>query len=1016
MSHLPQFAPQAFAALEALPALRASVEPSLRRQAARAAACLSRFCERPAAFAAITAVLAAHRQGCILLEGAPGSGVTSLLTALAARNPHPLWLSDDAGDGMSALYAQLVALHRPAIPLIDPAVATDSTALDRLLAEIAATRATADPIVLLIDRPGDGGQPLSALPPAIPAQLPHGVLLILGCEPGAQLPIDPVARITLPVDSGELSQAQAQALTQLGCPAALQPALIAASHGSFGYLALAHGMLQIGLLAPDDLPAGMDGLLDRWWAGLAAGERRLAALLAAAGEPLPLDLAAELLGADPAPTLDLWEGLGLVDLTMQAASAGGRPELLAEFAHHAPRRFLADAAGAAIDAAHADLVALTLRRVEAGAPGGRSRDPLGALFGPQAAHPYLTRQLARHATLTTWPVREEALALVGGRAWLRAHERHAGQRAALGDLRWELRAAAAGGQLLRLVQATALVGTLATMARSLSPDAAVEALTVGLGLGGREQTLKRIVELVEHLPDGLDKAQILRRLGEACYGARMRTSAMRLLSRALDLEAQPTPLAWREQRDQLYAALAGAALGRQAIETALSAAERIEHLERRAAIETQVVRALIAAGERDRAQRLARGILHESMGAWARAEVAVELVRAGDPRGAMMLEEVAIETVAAWAQIELACGVVADDAPAALARIDGLPSSGQRDRGLAQLARALATYGRPAEALAMAGRVSSGEGRVAALLDLLQHITEDAAALALEQAARDVDAISGDDRGPLLAALAAAHATVGRLPEALAIVGSLAVGEERDRAMAKVAVGLAQYGDHGRARAVLARVGDDDERDWARDEIAHRLAAAGEWEAALALAGEISADEQRARTGADLAITRARGGDMPAALAMALAVELPQERARALTMIGAQLGSAGQIDLARSVERHPDALSSAEARGRYLAAVVSALAEAGHHAAAEGLLPRIARPADRVRAGLALAAMLAPADPTAARVALGDSLRIAAVGREEAFRALELAAPALAALGGADLLGRVAELIAELDS
>lgn len=1015
MSHLPQFTPRAFAALEALPALRASVEPSLRRQAARAAACLSRFCERPAAFAAIETALATHRQGLIVLEGPPGSGVTSLLAALAARSPHPLWLSDDAGDGMSALYAQIVALHRPTIPLIDPAVATDSTALDRLLTEVAATRATADPIVLLIDRPGDGGQPLTALPPALPAQLPRGVLLILGGEPGAQLPIDPVARITLPVDSDELAQAQAQALTQLGCPPAQRPALIAAAHGSFGYLALAHGMLQIGLLAPDDLPVGMDGLLAHWWAGLAAGERRLAALLAAAGEPLPLDLATAILDDDPAPILDLWEGLGLVDLTMQAASAGGRPELLAEFAHHAPRRFLADAAGAAIDAAHADVVALTLRQVEASTPGGRNRDPLGALFGPQAAQPYLTRQLARHATLTTRPVREDALTLVGSRAWLRAHERHAGQRAALGDLRWELRAAASGGQLLRLVQATALVGTLATQARNLSPDAAVEALTVGLSLGGREQTLKRIVELVEHLPDGLDKAQILRRLGEACYGARMRTSAMRLLSRALDLEAQPTPLAWREQRDQLYTALAGAALGRQAIETALAIAERIEHLERRAAIETQVVRALIATGERDRAQRLARGILHESMGAWARAEVSVELVRADDPRGAMMLEEITIETVAAWAQIELACGVAAQDLPAAMARIAALPSSGQRDRGLAHLAKALATYGMAAEALAMAGRVSSGEGRVAALLDLLQHIAGEEATLALDQATRDIDAIGGDDRGPLLAALAAANAALGLRSQALAIVASLAAGEERDRAMAKVAVGLAQYGDHDQARRALARVGDDDERDWARDEIAHRLAAAGHWDAALALAGEISAEEQRARTGADLAITRARGGDMPAALAMAFAVELPQERARALTMIGAQLGAAGQIDLARSVERHPDALTTAEARGRYLAATVSALAEAGHHAAAGELLQRIARPTDRVRAGLAFAATLATVDPAAARSALGDALRVAAVGREEAFRALELAAPALAALGGAELLGRTAEVIAELD-
>lgn len=1012
MEHRSPVTPRAFAALEAFPALRDAVGASLRRQAARAA--MAQFPERQALLEALLRTAAACPGGLVALEGPPGSGVTAALVALAARIPAPLWLgADDAGRGAEAFYAQVAALRRPHIPLIDPSAATDPGALERLLAEVAADP-EAERLILLVDMPGAAGQPARALPPPLPADLPPGATLIVGCEPGATLPRPPTARICLPADDPQLVEVQARVLTGSGCPPAEAGPLIAASAGNLLYLDLAWRMRSAGLLGPEP-PAGLDALLGAWWAGLDAGARRLALLLAAAGEPLPLVLAAELLGADPGPTLASWEALGLVDLTVQSAGEGEPPLLLAAFAHAAPRRHLAGAEALALALAHADLVAAGLARVAMPARPGAPRDQPGALFDPDPAALYLSRQFARHAALAGPEQRREALPRVAARDWQRAAARHGGAEAARRAARWELAVASLDGPPLRLARALALAGNQASQARELSPDAVVEALLAGVERGGREAALKRVLELVERLPDGLDKALILRRLGEACYGARMRSSAMRLLSRALDLEAQPASRAWREQREQLLAALATAALDLGDPDAALAIAERIEHLERRAQVETAVARWLVAAGDLDRAQRVARGILHESMGMWARAEVAVALVRAGDTRGALLLEEITTETVAAWAQIELACDELARDEEAAMRRVQALPTPGQRDRGLARLAHALALADKDGDALAAAEQVEAVEVRVAALIDLRLRLEGLVAMLALERATADIGAVTGDDRAPLVAALAAALATLGRQEQARALAEQLPAGEERDRALARVAVAIAQGGDHERWRAMLEAVDDQDERDWALDEIARQLARAGRWEEALATAAAIAADDQRARTSADMAIERARGGHPLPALGMALAIEVPQERVRALTMVAPQLVAHGHHDLARSLPERPQALPGGEVRARYLAAVVAALAAHGAHEEAEDVAAGITRPIERARAELAIAQTLAADDPGRAIAAMGRGFRAAAVGREEAFRALELAAPTLGALGGAELLAAVAAAVDDLD-
>lgn len=1014
MEQLPQ-TPRAFAALAAFPALRASVEADLQRQALRARASLTHFQERPRLMALIEATLHDPAGGLVVLEGPPGSGVTSLLAALATRRPLPIWLANVASSP-AALYAQLTALHRPSLPLVDPTVATDPAALEQLLAEAAARRSAGPPVALLIDDLNPPGQPLRPGPTPLPAELPPGVVMLLGAAPGTTLPYQPKTHLRLS-DDPDLPAVQTRALRDRGCPGPWAEPLLDASAGNFLYLVLALTWLREGVLHATRLPYGLDALLERWWSSLDAGERRLAALLAAAGEPLPLPLAGELLNGDPEPTLARWARLGLVELSAAPAPAvedePAAPVPLAAFWHGAPAALLVRIAPNAVAAAHGELAELAVAQAEREREATQRRGGAVSVFGP--AEGYLLRQLARHAALGGPELQENVLPQVVSRARLLAHERRESLESALNEARWELKIAARGASELRMVRATALAGVLATRARTLPLAAAAEALELGIARGGKEAILKRVLDTVERLPDGHDKAQILRQLGEICYNNRMRSSAMRLLSRALDLEAAPTTRAWRDTRESLLAALANAALEQGAIEITLAIAERIEHLERRAMIETQVVRRLLAAGDHDRAQRLARGILHESMGAWARAEVGVELVRAGDPRGEMLLAEIPLETVAAWAQIELAHDEVARDEAAARRRIEALPTQGQRDRGLARLARALAAIGDDGDALAAAEAISAVETRVAALIDLRLSLEGLVAMLALERATKDIGGVSDDDRAPLVSALAAALAALGRREQALDLARGLPEGEERDRALARVAVALAQRGEHGEARELLATLDDEDERAWASEEFARLLAAEGRWGEAAAIVAQIAAADQRASAAADLAIERARAGEALPALAMALAVNQPGERARALTLIVPALVEAGAVDKALAIGNRREILVSAEARGRYLAALASALAAQGRYEKAATVVASLRRPVERARAGASLARALAPHSQRAARTVLGATLRTAAVGREEAFRAIELAAPALAALGGASLLGDVAAAVDELD-
>lgn len=1005
--------PQAFAALEPFPALRAAVAESLARQQARVARLCSGFVNRPRLIAALEAAVSDPHGGVVALTGPPGSGVSSLLAVLSARHPWPIWLPTVAPTGVAALYAQFVALYRPAIPLLDPAALTDPLTFERLFTEVTGLRKDNRPIVWLCDTLDAPGQPLYPGPPPLPPELPPGVTLLLGSLPNANIPYSARVRVQLPEDDPDLHAVEMYFLRTLNCPSDWIEALIGAAEGNMLYLRLAFAALRTEALTPRELPLGLNGLLRNWWARLTPPERRLATLLAAAAEPLPLSLAAELTGSAVDKLLARWERLELIDLITQAAPSAdeGTPEtpvVLVQFAHDALSAFVGRVAPEGLMAAHADLALLAVQRLE------QEAERRGEIIAANVELDYLQRQYARHGALGGARLSQEMLDRVVSREWIRAQERRGSLVAALDDARWALRTAI-GGPALRQVRAALLTGLLATQSRSLPPEAAAAALVAGLEHGGREPALKRVLDIVERLPDGYAKALVLRSLGEVCYAARMRSAAMRLLSRALDLEANPVSRAWRDGREALLAALANAALTLHDIETALAIAERIEHLERRAMVETEAVRQMLAAGDYDHAQRLARAILHEGMGAWAKAEVAVAMIRQGDPRGAMLLEEIESETVTAWAQIELACDEVVHDEAAARRRIAALPSQHQRDRGLARLARTLAAAGDEGAALAAAEAIVGVHTRVAALIELRLSLEGLVAMLALERATRDIGALSAEDRAPLVADLAAALAALGRLDRALEVARSLPEGEERERALARVAVTLAQIGEHESATEILAMVSDEDERAWAYEELARQRMAAGQWESAKALIESITVEAKRARAMADLAIAWVRAGDPIAALALARSVPTPTERTRALILMAPELVAQGAERQALAIAGDPEVLTSAEARARYQATLAIALAEHGRLDVAAIAVAGIRRPAERARAGMALARALAPHHPQRALAAMGEALRSAVVGRDETLRALEWAAPVLATLGGADLLREAAAAVDEID-
>ncbi len=971
--------------------------------------------------------------GLILVEGPPGSGVSTLLAQLAVRRPLPLWQSAVAGaQSLHLLYAQLVACYRPTLPLVDPSVTTDPAAFERLVADIV-RRNPHHPVVLALDELTPPGQPRYPGPLPLLVDLPPGVTILLGCSPGAAPPWRPIARLCLPGDDPDSTLVQAQILRAIGCPSSWIGPLLLAAQGNFLYLRLAVAMLHTKQLALQALPQGLEALLLHWWAMLAPAERQLALVLAAADAPIPPSLAALVLKYNPILLLARWQQGKLLTLSCEArAGLDGDgsplpPVRSVRFAHRAIPTLVAQIAPTEVARMHQSLAELAVQRNvtvprhdQPGQQPVRHDEPTG---------PYLRQAYARHAALasSTIPSGQRPVSTVRPRpanatphefmlepdhAWVRTHERNGTLWYAYDELRWRLRMLVETsiyqtnelGSLSDLISTALRTGTLASRVRTLDPAMAAEAFVQAIEHSGREVALKQVMDQVERLPDGLQKAVILRRLGEICYANRMRPTAMRLLSRALDLEANPLSRAWHESRETLHMALARAALRLGEVAATLAITERIEHLERRAMVETEVVRHLVTLGAWEEACHLACGMMHETMGAWARAEVGVALVRAGHPDGQRLIDSSSLATVVAWAEIELACSEVQHDEAAARQRIARLATQSQRDRGLAALTRTLAALGNDGAALSAAESIVGVETRIAALIELRLTLNGLVAMLALEQATRAIGAVNEAERAPLLVALAAALAILGRIERAITLANTLPPGEERHRAMAKVAVAMVQTGAYEAAYRLMEKVEDTDEQAWVYTEWARHLGLTGHWDEAMALCQRIPDPTQQAHAIANLSIEQARNDDPRLAVQKALTITWAAERTRALILMAPHMIAAGADHEALALANDPSVLAPGEDRARYLAAIGTAQAEQGHTIAAATVIASIRRPAERARAAAALIYALADEHPRLARSILASILRTSAYGREAILRTLEVTAPALARLGGAELL------------
>lgn len=995
IAHLPpDFLPPAVAAVTEYSHLYHQARRALEVQTQRIIERCASFVQRPAAVATLDQAVRNCDSGIVALDCGHGGGATALICWLAATRRWAFWLpEDDAGGGLSALCAQILALADLPVPLVPPVASRDALTLERLLAEAAEGRQPGDPLVIVIGRMPDSAD--VPAPPPLPVSLPPGVVVVMPVTPDTQQPAigsHVAAHVSFQADEAWLAEIAAH----LSRNRRLATVLASRSQGSPLYVRLAIGLLARRALDVKRLPHGLTGLHQRWWEGLDAQGRALARILAATREPLPLPLAATLAECAEATATRLVQRWGLL---IERTGAGIR------LYHRTTRTFIAAVSGDELASTHARFVELTLAQSN------------GAPERPGWQHePALSREFARHSALGG-SATQAAISSVTRRAWMRAQERRTGNLSdAAVDGLWALRAAIESNSALQLVRAAALTSGLTFLARSLPPHAPAEVFAAAVDRGQpREATMRRIRAMIDQLPDGRDKALALRNLGEVCYALRMRAPAMRMLSEALDLEAPGPTRQWRDQHEETLVALARAAISIGAPDTALGITTRIVHTERRGMIETEVVRWLIAHRRLSRAEEVAYAIAHPGNHDWAMAEVAIAHARAGDyERAGLVLDTLRAATTVAWVTAELACDAARRGNPRAADRVMLLPNPALRDRALAQVARALIVQVAPETALEVARMIDDHETRARCLIDMaLDH--PPVAAQALDEAATAAIAIEGEERASVIAALAAAEAASGQFEVGMRMAALLPEGEERDRAHSRTAIALARRGDYATAETVALTISDEDERSWALDELARILAANGRHREAFALAAQIGDDAARARLEADLAIAWARSGAAVAAHARAEQIAVPAERARAQAAIAQPLVVSGAR--APAFTSIADVLPP-DARSRYLLAAAQALAAHGLPDDAEEVARLIPRPLERARALVATAhAVVKRQDVQRAHRLLGQAfLTIAPLGRTETLQCIGWAADALALIGGAELLLTAAVALDEIDS
>lgn len=981
--------PPALAAIKTHPGLHQQVQISLDGQARRITERTTPFIPNRMLIETIDRQLKSMDSGLMTLVTPMGGGATSLLCYLAATRPYLFWFpEDDRQLGIEALCAQLIAYHDLPISLLPPTVNRDAVVLEGLLVEAAALRSSDQPLVLLIDQ--FTNYHMTMRPPIFPAAIPHGVIVIYAHEPGMIPPMAPKVTLDLMPDDEHHVHTLHRFAAQLGCDDKLAVRLSSQSGGSFLYIRLAAKLLTNGLFTDATLPQGLTALYEKWWKQLASSGRKLAQLLAAAGAPLALNICTDITGMsipEVARLLQSWAPfLEVIDQRVT-------------FYHHSIRTFIQERSRSRLATSHTAFLRLAQTR---------SGEHFEQLL--HESDPYLATNLAHHLALSTISKRKNALHLIT-RTWIRMHERHTGHlKAVATDAAWDLYRATRLHSVADLVRATALAGTLTLLGRTLPVDEVVSTFVAALKRGDhRDDALRRTQALVDQLPDGRDKAIILRRLGEVCYEHRMRASAMRMLAEALDLEEPELPRPWRDEREETLVAFARAAIKDGVPDIALGITTQIGHAERRGFIETEVVRWLLTQDRLTRAEEVAHAIGHEHTHEWAMAEVAVGHARAGHiARAVEVLDTLKTETAVAWAQSELACDTASRGQRDAIKLVQSLPNEYLRDQALALVAHALVKGNLFEEATATAQQIINTEIRAQAFIDLA--LVTPAKEL-LDRATDDVATVDGDNRMPLIVALATTYAIIGDQASALKTAALLTDKEEHHRAHSRIAVTLARQGDHPSAAQIALAIPDQDERSWTLNELARLLGEAGEWNSATALIDQISDSEERTRTEADVCIARARSGNATIAQQQVALITVPRERVRAYVAMVESLVQQGRIDAAKAITQH---IAEPDARSRYQAALVTALAHHYDIKEAQQLAYSIIRPFDRARALIMIAQLTD--DLEQKRQVLGHAFQIAAsLGRSETFTCLASAAEPLAALEGAEALLAAAHALDEID-
>lgn len=966
------FTPQAFAAVAALPTLARQVAPALAAQERRCTTLLEHYVPRPSLTDALEQTVATFGSGVLALEAPHGSGVTSLLCALAVRHRWPLWLpAADGGRGAEALCAQLLAVHHIHPALVPPPATHDPAVLERLLAE--AAQRSSEPLVVLIGRRDEADQ--MPEPPPMPRTVPPNVVIVWACAPGEVLRLPVATRIVVPKADQQIPATLEQCLVRAGVEAGLVSACAERSNGSLLYCVLAAHFLQTGLLGNRTPPQGLAGLYRAWWRNLDVPSRRLAGLVAAG--PLPLALCGDLARMKSPrleQTLASWGPL--IDNHNGSLT----------FAQQATRTFVA---------AQSDMAETHALVAEAAL--ASDGEPLLA---------------ARHLSLAG-PFAPPAPAVLQ-RSWIAASERATGDtRAVATDARWMLRRAAQIGAPVPLARAAALAGTLGLLARRLPADSLAEAFNTAIAAGlSRDAALRRVSTLLDSLPETPEKAAVLRRLGEVCYEIGMRPQAMRMLSEALDLEVPGLPRAWRDEREETLVAFARSAISGGAAGMALAITTRISHPERRGLIETEVVRQLIATGQHTRAEEVAYAIGHSHTHEWAMAEVAVGHDRAGNHvRADEVLGTLRTATAVAWARGELACDRAARgdaDAPTLVAHV---PVQHLRDRALGDVARALVAGGAPQAALACLAMIEDPAARTRAAIDMALLPDADAAQ-ALSNAEATLPTLSSDDYTPLAVALCAAYGSAGDQAGVVRVAQALRDEDVRDRAYSRAAAALARRGSDA-ADQLIGRILDDDERDWTLHDMVRLHSDAGNWRGAGLLVDQIRDGEQRARAEADMCIARARAGNAPLAAELAALIAAPDERVRALTALAEPLVRQGAAGVALdTIATLPDSAT----RSRYTAVLAAALATNGQNEQAATLAMSISSAPERAKGLLAVARAGVASRPAQSLAMFGQALRaVAVLGRTETYACLAQASDLIAALGGHEALLTIAHALDEID-